>query len=113
MRRYRRWLFFTILGEIVAAATSLYFASHDAILAFAGLLFAGAAGGSVSVLAKMPTLDSFLSGEPDGIDRQVYERIGVGIAASLIGCGLLAWGVVPISIQNQTFTDLTLRMRRS
>ena len=29
-----------------------------------------------------------------------------GCKASLIGCGLRQWGVLPISLQNQTFTDV-------
>lgn len=105
MRGYRRGLSIVALCAVVLAATSLYFASHFSILILAGLLFAGAAGSSVSVMAKMPALDASLSGELDAYDRRVYTRIGVGIVASLIGCGLMAWGVLPISMQNQTFTD--------
>jgi hypothetical protein len=105
MRGYRRWLLFITLGAIVLAATSLHFASHFSLLILAGLLFAGAAGSSVSVMAKMPALDASLSGELDAYGRRVYMRIGVGIVASLVGCGLMAWGVLPISMQGQTFTD--------
>lgn len=106
MRGYRRWLSFITLGAIVSAATALYFASHYSILLLVGLLLAGAAGSSVSVMAKMPALDASLSGELDAYGRRVYTRIGVGIVASLIGCGFMAWGVLPISMQNQTFPDV-------
>jgi hypothetical protein len=84
-----------------------------AILAFqwpltflGGLLCAGAAGSCVSVMAKMPLLDVSLSGELDAYGRRILSRIGVGVIASLIGCALLGWGVLLISIQNQTFADL-------
>lgn len=105
MLSYRRWLFFTMLASIVLAVVSLYFASHISILILAGLSFAGAAGSSVSVMAKMPALDASLAGELDAYGRRVFTRIAVGIVASLIGCGLMGWGVLPISMQNQTFTD--------
>ena len=105
MLSYRRWLFFTMFAAITLAVVSLYFASHISILILAGLSFAGAAGSSVSVMAKMPALDVSLAGELDAYGRRVFTRIAVGIVASLIGCGLMGWGVLPISLQNQTFTD--------
>jgi hypothetical protein len=105
MLNYRRGLLFTMLASIALAVVSLYYASHISILIMAGLLFAGAAGSSVSVMAKMPALDASLAGELDAYGRRVFTRIAVGIVASLIGCGLMAWGALPISMQNQTFTD--------
>jgi hypothetical protein len=94
-----------MLASIVLAVVSLYYASHLSILILAALLFAGAAGSSVSVMAKMPALDASLAGELDAYGRRVFTRIAVGIVASLIGCGMMAWGVLPISMQSQTFTD--------
>lgn len=38
--------------------------------------------------------------------RQIYARICTGLAASLIGCAALAWGVVAISFQNRTFGEV-------
>ena len=105
MLNYRRGLLFTMLASIVLAVVSLYYASHLSILILAALLFAGAAGSSVSVMAKMPALDASLAGELDAYGRRVFTRIAVGIVASLIGCGMMAWGVLPISMQSQTFTD--------
>ena len=55
-------------------------------------------------MAKMPALDASLEGELDAYGRRVFTRIAVGIVASLIGCGLMAWGALPIWT-NQTFTD--------
>ncbi len=105
MFTYRRGLILITLVAITLAVVSLHFASHLSILILAGLLLAGAAGSSVSVMAKMPALDASLAGELDAYSRLVFTRIGVGIIASLIGCGLMAWGVLPISMQNLTFTD--------
>jgi hypothetical protein len=57
-------------------------------------------------MAKMPMLDVSLSGELEAYGRRILSRIGVGVIGSLIGCALLAWGLFPISIQNQTFADV-------
>ena len=105
MRSYTRLLFWTTISLLLAAVFALYFAPHFSPLLIVGLFFAGAAGSGVSVMAKMPALDVSLSGELDAYGRRVLSRIAVGVIASLIGCGLLTWGVLPISIQNQTFKD--------
>ncbi|HUY15662.1 MAG TPA: hypothetical protein VMX16_18835 [Terriglobia bacterium] len=70
-----------------------------------GVLSAGVAGSCVSVLAKLPMLDVSLSGELEAYRRRILSRIGVGVGGSLIGCALLGWGLLPISIQNQSFAD--------
>jgi hypothetical protein len=102
MRNYTVWLFIaTIVLPLLAI---LIFNWPQTFLG--GLLCAGAAGSCVSVMAKMPLLNVSLSGELDAYGRRILSRIGVGMIASLIGCALLGWGVVPISIQNQTFADL-------
>jgi hypothetical protein len=68
-----------------------------------GLLCAGAAGSCVSVLAKMPELRVSTSSELDAYGRHVFNRIGIGASASLIGCALVGW--FPIAIQTHTFAD--------
>jgi hypothetical protein len=105
MDRYMRWLFSITIGILLLAIAALYFAPKFPFLVFASLLLAGATGSTISVMAKMPALDASLSGELDAYRRRVLTRIGVGITASIIGCGLLGWGIFPISIQNQTFSD--------
>lgn len=69
-----------------------------------GLIVASVAGGCVSVIARMPPLT--VSSEFEAYRRHIVSRIATGVVASMIGCGLLAWGLVPISIQDQTFSDL-------
>jgi hypothetical protein len=105
MDTYMRWLLGLSVGMVVLAITALYFAPKFPFLIFLALLLAGATGSCISVMGKMPALDASLSGELDAYRRRVLTRIGVGLTASLIGCGLLGWGVLPISIQNQTFSN--------
>jgi hypothetical protein len=105
MQGYTRWLFGATIALSSLAVIAFHFAVRFLPLLFFGLLFAGAAGSCVSVMAKMPALDVSLSGEIDAYGRRVLSRIGIGVVASLIGCASLAWGIFPISIQNQTFAD--------
>jgi hypothetical protein len=105
MRWYTYWLFGAALILPPLAVAAFHFAFRFSPLLFLGLVFAGAAGSCVSVMAKMPALDVSLSGELDAYGRRMMSRIGIGVVASLIGCAFLAWGVLPVSIQNQTFAD--------
>lgn len=102
MRHFTYWL----LGGTVVLPILAVFAFRHPPLCLAGLLFAGAAGSCVSVMAKMPVLDVRFSGELEAYHRRILTRIGVGIGASLIGCALLGWGLLPISIQDQTFAGV-------
>lgn len=105
MKGYIRWLFWATLALLLLSIAALYFAARFSPLLSCGLIFAGAAGSSVSVMAKMPALDVSLSNELNAYGRRILSRIVVGAVGSLIGCALLGWGLVPIAIQNQTFTD--------
>jgi len=98
------WILF--LATVVLAfitTLSFHFAVMFSPLLIFGLLCAGAAGSCVSVVARMPALDVSLKGELDAYQRRVLSRISVGVVASLVGSGLLAW--LPVSVQNQTFAD--------
>jgi hypothetical protein len=105
MEPYMNWLFRCSVGMLLGSILALYFASKVPFLVFVALLLAGATGSCVSVMGKMPALDASLSGELDAYGRRVFTRIGVGLIASLIGCGLLGWGVLPVSIENVTFSE--------
>jgi hypothetical protein len=105
MKLYTWWL---LAGAIILpflAVIAFHYAFCFSPLLVLGLLFAGAAGSCVSVLAKMPLLDVALSAELEAYGRRIFSRIAVGVGASLIGCALLGWGLFPISLQNQTFAD--------
>jgi hypothetical protein len=81
-------------------------ALHFPVAAPGGLLLAGVAGSCVSVLTKMPLLEVSLSGELESYERRILSRIGAGVLGSLIGCGLLGWGLISFSIHGQTFADV-------
>lgn len=105
MQRYTRVLFVATMVLLLLAVLALHYAYRFSPLLLFGLLFPGAAGSSVSVMAKMPALDVSLAGGLEAYGRRVLSRIAIGVVASLVGCALLAWGLFPVSIQNQTFTD--------
>jgi hypothetical protein len=70
-----------------------------------GLLCAGAAGSCVSVVTKLPILSVSLSGELEAYGRRILSRICSGLIASVIGSALLGWGILSISINNQSYAD--------
>jgi hypothetical protein len=104
MRRVMwRWLFCPFIGLLVVAiAITLLWPLRFPV----GLLLAGAAGSCASVMAKMPVLDVSLSAELESYVRRILSRVAVGVSASLIGCGLLGWGLISFSIQGYTFADV-------
>jgi hypothetical protein len=105
MTAFAGWLFPVAIVLPFLAVISLYFSSSFPPLLVFGLLCAGASGSCVSVLAKMPAFGVGLSAELESYRRRIFGRIALGAIASLIGCALLAWGIFPISLQNQTFAD--------
>lgn len=105
MRQYTVWLFTFAIGLPIASMLSFHFAHFFPPLTEFGLFCSGAAGSCVSVMRKMPELEVSLSREREAYLRRIWSRIGFGVAASMVGSALLGWGVLPISIQGQTFTD--------
>ena len=96
---------------VLAIATFVFslladLALHFPSTAIVGLLFGGTVGGCVSVIGKMPMMAVRPSAALSAYPRRILARVSTGAVAGLIGCALLAWGVLPISIQNQTFADL-------
>ena len=104
MFRYTIWLSITMILALPASIVILKLCPPAFL---ASVLTAGLAGSCVSVMRKMPTLDVGLSGDLEGYRRRVLIRLSVGSAASLIGCALLTWGLLPISIQGISFLDIT------
>lgn len=102
MQRFTVWLFVaTIILPLLAVL-----AFHWPLTFLGGLFLAGASGSCVSVMSKMPVLEVSLSGELESYGRRISSRIGAGVVASLIGCALLGWGLISISIQGQTFASV-------
>jgi hypothetical protein len=105
MKVYARWLSAGAIVLPFLAFIAFNYAFCFSPLLVLGFLFAGAAGSSVSVVAKMPLLDVALSAELEAYGRRILSRIAVGVGTSLIGTALFAWGLFPISIQNQSYAD--------
>ena len=105
MRTYTLWMFGAAFVLLIIAGTSFYFAHLFSLLMWLGLIAAGAAGSTASVLAKMPSLDLSLSGELDAYGRRIWSRVAVGTIGSLIGIAFLGWGILPLTIKDQTFAD--------
>lgn len=106
MLRFTRWWLSvpTMILIVMAVLALRYF---PLIIPFAvPILFAGAAGSCVSIMAKMPVLDVSPSGELESYERRILARIGVGIIGSMIGCGFLGWGLISISIHGQTYGEI-------
>jgi hypothetical protein len=103
MKAYTWWL-----GSFVLALPVISVAIYSCFprLLVIGLMCAGAAGSCVSVISKMPLLDVSLSGELQAYWRRIVSRITAGIAASLIGTALFWWGLLPVSMQNLSFTQI-------
>lgn len=105
MRRYTRWLFGSTAALLLVAGLCFYLAHRFPYAMWFGLIAAGAAGSSVSVMAKMPSLDVSLSGELSAYGRRIRSRIAAGTIGSLIGVALLGWGVLPLAIKDLSFAD--------
>jgi hypothetical protein len=108
MRIRARWLLIAIMTLPILAVATFYFALLHAPVLYApllalGIIFAGWAGSCVSVISKLPTLEVCLSEKLDSYDRLIWSRLSVGTIASVIGCAFLGWGLIPISIQGQSF----------
>jgi hypothetical protein len=103
MSRYALWL---VSGTVLALPAAII-AVHFAVMVPVAMLVAGLAGSFVSVLARMPALNVVLSGElASYLRKQVLIRVAVGVGASLVGCALLGWGVLSVSIQGQSFPEI-------
>jgi hypothetical protein len=105
MQRHTRRLFISTATLLLIAGSCFYFAHLFPFAMWFGLIAAGAVGSSVSVMARMPTLDVSLSGELDAYSRRIRSRIATGTIGSLIGVALLGWGVFPLTIKDQGFAD--------
>jgi len=69
-------------------------------------LFAGAAGGCASTIVWAPRLALTPSKELDSYKQRIFGRVGIAIATSFIGTAFLGWGLLPVSIQDETFSDI-------
>jgi len=98
-------LFVAIVGLLLVAIVSLRYSYLSFPLVICGLLTAGCAGSCTSVILKLPILEASNKENADGYLRRVLSRIAAGTVASLAGCGLLSWNLIPISVQGHTFAE--------
>jgi hypothetical protein len=92
----------TLVTLLIAIAIVVWWPSFVTF----GVLFAGSAGSCVSIMSKMPVLEVSPSGELEAYERRIWTRIAVGVVASVIGSGMLGWGLLPVSIQGKTFSGV-------
>ena len=93
MRQVAYWLTGLIVASLFA---SFILISHGQALW--GLVFAGSCGAFVSVISKLPTLT--VIGGSVSYRRGIWRRVSTGIAASVIGTGLLLSGIVALPLPN-------------
>lgn len=107
MQRYTWVLFGLTIALPIGSAFCFRYAFHSHLrwLLVLGVLVAGVAGSSVSIMQRMPEFDVRLYNELTAYLRRILSRMGIGVAASVAGSALLGWGLLPVSIQGHTFTD--------
>lgn len=84
-----------MLGLLVAFVTGSVFLLHDGHV-YSGIFCAGTAGALLSVLAKLPPVLS--SGAANAYFYRIVGRVSIGIAASMIGMGLLASDLLSLQL---------------
>jgi len=104
-RKMFRWTM-TLLAAIALSSLLAIWLFHKPGWILPGILLAGLAGGCASVIVWAPRLSIAPSGEFEDYQRRIFGRLGIAIATSLIGGALLAWGLVPVSIRGESFSDL-------
>ncbi len=95
MSRTALWLVGLLVLLLLGAVASFHY--QQVVL---GLICAGGCGALVSVLSKIPPLSIY--GEAASYRLLIRRRLGVGLAASVIGSGFLASGIITIAFPNDT-----------
>jgi hypothetical protein len=91
---------------LILAGITQYFADRVSTLFVLSLLLAGAAGSCVSVLSRLPTTEAPTSAISISLVRRALGRIGAGLIATVTGSALLAWGILPIAVNNISFSGV-------
>lgn len=104
------WTLLIIMSlSFAVAVVALYFSQRWWPLLVFSTAFAGITGSCASVLARMPTSEVTSSSASESLARRTLSRVGTGMAASIAGCALLAWGVIPIVVNGISFADVLNR----
>lgn len=96
------------LSVVIVISLSLAFYLLFKGYAIPGLISAGLAGASVSVISKIPSL--VVSGDSAPYMRGAIRRVVTGFSASIIGVGLLVSDLVQVTLPKGTSSDLLVRI---
>lgn len=105
-KRVVLWLVALSILFFSGAYLALYFTDRWHLLFGASLLLAGASGGCVSVLARMPTSEITSSGASVSLVRRAIGRVGVGVIAGIAGSSLLSWGAISFAVNKVSYGDV-------
>jgi hypothetical protein len=86
-----------MLGLLVAFLTGAVFLLHYGHV-YSGIFCAGTSGAILSVLAKLPPVLSY--GAANSYFYRIVGRVAIGIAASMIGMGLLASDLITLQLSD-------------
>jgi hypothetical protein len=101
-----RWLLSGVCVSITVSLFSLcLFAKYSLTLPLA-ILLGGIGGGCASVLSRMPKSEYGSSAASMSMNRQALNRIATGLVGSFAGTGLLAWGLLPVSVNGASFDHI-------
>jgi hypothetical protein len=106
LRRISSNLARLIIVFLVGSLLAFVFSSRVHVLIAVVLFFAGAAGSCVSVLSRMPNSEVASSQASVSLRRRIMGRVSTGLMASITGCALLAWGILPIAVDKISFRDV-------
>jgi hypothetical protein len=103
--RFAGGLMLTLMLVSLTGAVMLVHSGH----VYSGAFCGGVAGALLSVVAKLPPVLGY--GATNAYVARVMSRVGVGVAASMIGIGLLASDIITIHVpvgnnQSITFADM-------
>jgi hypothetical protein len=103
---YNREMFIVtiVLSIAIVVSLSIAFPLLSKGYAIAGLIFAGLAGASVSVISKIPGL--VVSGDSAPYIRGAVRRVITGFSASVIGLGLLVSDLIQVTLPKGTSSEL-------
>jgi hypothetical protein len=109
-RRTMWTLFVVVILFLPAAIFAVYFAHSFSPLLMLGILAAGTAGSSASIMSHIPSVEHRLSRKPDANGKPLARgggalaRIATGLIGTVIGAALLSW--IPLSIKGKSFGEL-------
>lgn len=73
---------------------------------FLPTFLAGAAGSCASVIFRLPVLHVTSSQDAVSLVRRIVGRVATGTVGSIAGCAFLAWGLIPLTVNKESYTDL-------